>query len=91
VFIIALTMAQALMALGGHKITAFSWSAGLMVSIGVMAVVEPLELRVDLGLLVGSSVVAVAMAVGLWRRQRLMVDVGIGPLIDAIEHEPLEI
>jgi hypothetical protein len=48
-------------------------------------------LRVDLGLLVGSSVVAVAMAVGLWRRQRLMVDVGIGPLIDAIEHEPLEI
>jgi O-antigen/teichoic acid export membrane protein len=91
VFIIALTMAQALMALGGHKITAFSWGAGLMVSIGVMAVVEPLELRVDLGLLVGSSVVAVAMAVGLWRRQRLMVDVGIGPLIDAIEHEPLEI
>jgi hypothetical protein len=31
------------------------------------------------------------MSVGLWRRQQLMVDVGIGPLIEAIEHEPLEI
>jgi O-antigen/teichoic acid export membrane protein len=90
-FIIALTMAQALMALGGHRITAMAWGLGVVVSMLTMVFVGPLELRVDLGFLIGSLTVAVAMGIGLMRRQRLMVDVGIGPLVDAIEHEPIEI
>lgn len=90
-FIIALTMAQALMALGGHRLTALAWGSGLAVCIGVIAVVHPLELRVDLGLLLGSMVTAVIMAIGLLRRQRAMGETGIEPLIDAIEHEPIEI
>ncbi len=90
-FIIALTMAQALMALGGHRLTAFAWAAGLAVCGAVIAIVHPLELRVDLGLLLGSLVAAVVMGIGLLRRQRVMGETGIEPLIDAIEHEPIEI
>jgi O-antigen/teichoic acid export membrane protein len=56
VFIVALTMAQALVALGDHRITAVAWGIGSIASLVVMAVVTGLELRVDLGFLVGSAV-----------------------------------
>jgi len=90
-FIIALTVAQALMALGGLRTIAVSWGIGLCVSLGMMSIVEGLEMRVDLGLLIGSVIAAVFMAIGLVRRQGQMADAGIGSLIEAIEHEPIEI
>ena len=90
-FIVALTFAQAMMALGGHRFTAFAWGAGLSVCLLIISVISDLELRVDLGLLGGSLVAAVVMMIGLLRRHAQISEAGIGSLIEAIEHEPLEI
>lgn len=91
VFIIALTLAQALMALGGHRITAIAWGIGALVCVVFMAVIPDLELRVDVGFLAGSAVTAVVMFVGVARRRAQMESMGIGGLVSAIEQEPIEI
>jgi hypothetical protein len=56
-----------------------------------MALIEGLELRVGLGLVVGSSVSASWMAIALVRRQSQFTDAKIDALVEAIEHEPIEI
>jgi O-antigen/teichoic acid export membrane protein len=91
VFIIALTLAQALMALGGHRMTAIAWSLGLVVAIACMSMIQSLELRVDLGFLVGSVLTTIVMFVAVVRRRSRMDDLGVGVLVEAIEHEPIEI
>lgn len=91
VFIIALTLAQALMALGGHRMTAIAWGVGAAVCVVLMAVISDLELRVDIGFLVGSAVTAVVMFIGVSRRREQMETTGIGGLVTALEQEPIEI
>ena len=91
VFIIALTLAQALMALGGHRMTAMAWGLGAVVCMALMAVIGDLELRVDVGFLVGSAVTAAVMFVGVARRRAQMESMGIEGLVTAIEQEPIEI
>ena len=91
VFIVALTIAQAHVALGNHRITAIAWASGLVASVAVTAVVDGLELRVDLGFLIGSAVSAAVMAVALTGMTKRMGETGIGALVEAIEHEPIEI
>jgi hypothetical protein len=91
VFIIALTMAQALVALGDHRITAIAWACGLAGSMIVMATISGLELRVDLGFLVGSAVSGVVMGIALIAEQKKMATTSISALVDAIEHEPIEL
>ncbi|MEX1216926.1 MAG: hypothetical protein WEA11_00230 [Acidimicrobiales bacterium] len=91
VFIIALTMAQALMALGGHRMTAVSWGVGVLVTVAVMASLSDLELRVDLGFLAGAIAATIMMFVAVYRRRAQMIDLGIGGLVEAIESEPIEI
>jgi O-antigen/teichoic acid export membrane protein len=91
VFIIALTIAQALVALGDHRVTTIAWSLGLIGSMIVMATVSGLELRVDLGFLVGSTISGVTMGIALFLEQRKMDSTEIGALVDVLEHEPLEL
>ena len=91
VFIIALTIAQALVALGDHRVTAFSWTLGLIGSMIVMATVSGLELRVDLGFLIGSTISGIAMGIALYMKQRQMDTTGIGALVEVLEHEPMEL
>ncbi|CAB4324473.1 unannotated protein [freshwater metagenome] len=91
VFIIALTMAQALVALGDHRITAIAWAFGLVASMIVMALIDGLELRVDLGFLVGSAVSGVVMGIALLSEQNKMATTSISALVDVIEHEPIEL
>jgi O-antigen/teichoic acid export membrane protein len=90
-FIVAMTLAQALMALGGHKIMAGAWALGLAVCLGVIAVIPDLELRVEVGFIAGSVVAAIAMGLATWSRMGLAEGLGIEPLVEAIEHEPIEI
>jgi O-antigen/teichoic acid export membrane protein len=90
-FIIALTLAQALMALGGHRLMAASWAVGLAVCLGIMAAISDLELRVEVGFLVGALVAAAAMTIATWTRIGRADGMGIGSLVEAIEHEPIEI
>jgi hypothetical protein len=91
VFIIALTLAQALIALKGHRVCAVAWGLGLTASVITMTLVDGLELRVDLGFVIGSAVATLVMAIALARRQSLIDGAGIESLIEAIEHEPIEI
>ena len=91
VFIIALTIAQALVALGDHRVTTIAWALGLMGSVIVMATVSGLELRVDLGFLIGSTISGITMGIALFLEQRRMDTTAIGALVEVLEHEPLEL
>ncbi len=90
-FIIALTLAQAIVALGGHRIMSAAWSLGLLVAVGVMAGIGDLERSVELGYLAGACVAAVAMGLAMRSRIASSGTASVESLIEAIEHEPMEI
>ena len=90
-FIIALTVAQALLALKGHREAAISWLLGVITFVAVAAAISDLELRVELGFLAGSAVSTVVMGLSLRRRMHDGATAGMAGLITAIEQEPLEI
>jgi O-antigen/teichoic acid export membrane protein len=95
-FIFALTLAQALIALLGHGRALIAWTVGLVVCVGVMALgssstVDDLFLRAELGYLVGCASAAAMMMVFLLTRLRSHAPGSLSLLVEAIEHEPLEI
>ncbi|HEX5613546.1 MAG TPA: hypothetical protein VFZ83_00175 [Acidimicrobiia bacterium] len=90
-FILALTLAQALIALEGYAQAAVSWLIGIAGFIVVTALGDDLFLRVELGFVAGSSAAAVAMAALLANRLRHGVPGTAEPLVRVIGHEPLEI
>jgi O-antigen/teichoic acid export membrane protein len=94
-FILALTLAQALIALMGHGRALVAWTVGLVLCVGVMALgssatIDDLFLRSELGYLAGCLGAALMMAIFLLVRIRTQ-DGDMSVLIEAIEHEPLEI
>jgi O-antigen/teichoic acid export membrane protein len=91
-FILALTLAQALIALRGHGRALVAWCIGLVLCVGVtIGSTDDLFLRVELGFLAGCAGAAAAMAALLVTRMRAESAESLGLLVDAIEHEPLEI
>ena len=92
-FVLALTLAQALIALMGHHRATYAWIAGNVVFVAVTALAShDLFLRVELGFLAGCAAAAAAMA-GLLR---LQMAAGIPAdtlthFVEQIESEPLEI
>jgi O-antigen/teichoic acid export membrane protein len=92
-FILALTLAQALIALLGHARVFIAWIAGIAVFVGVTAIAgDQLFRRVEIGALVGSATSALVMAVMLRQQMRSGIpDDGLARLAEQIEHEPLEI
>jgi O-antigen/teichoic acid export membrane protein len=93
-FIIALTVAQALLALKGHKPAAVAWLLGVLGFAAVTAAVAPfteLEMQVELGFLAGAAIATVVMTFSLLNRMKKGVPEGVESLIEQIEHEPLEI
>jgi O-antigen/teichoic acid export membrane protein len=95
-FILALTLAQALIALLGHGRALIAWAVGLVLCVGVMALgssatVDDLFRRSELGYLAGCLAAAVTMAVFLVLRLREHGPESLSLLVEAIEHEPLEI
>jgi O-antigen/teichoic acid export membrane protein len=91
-FILALTLAQALIALLGHARALIAWSIGLSSCVAVVAFASSdLFLRVELGFLAGCGAAAGAMALLLARRMRSESAESLSRLVEAIEHEPLEI
>ena len=91
VFIIALTIAQALIALHGHKEAAVAWGIGVVAFLIGAVAISDLALRVEIGFLAGSVVTTLVMAWALLRRMRHGITEGIGSLIAQIEHEPLDL
>jgi O-antigen/teichoic acid export membrane protein len=92
-FILALTLAQGLIALNGHARAMVAWLFGLVAFVAVTAVASnDLFLRVELGSIAGAGVSAAAMAVQFRLRLREGIgDASLASLVEQIEHEPLEI
>jgi len=95
-FILALTLAQALIALLGHGRALIAWTVGLVLCVGVMALgssatVDDLFRRAELGYLAGCLGAAAMMTVFLLTRLRSQGPESLSLLVEAIEHEPLEI
>jgi O-antigen/teichoic acid export membrane protein len=95
-FILALTLAQALIALMGHAKATVSWAIGIV--FGAIALVAmsaagvELFLRVELAFLFACLGCAAVMAVLLVRQMRAGVPAqSVERLLEGIEHEPLEI
>jgi O-antigen/teichoic acid export membrane protein len=94
-YMLALAVAQALIALGGHRRQAFAWWMGLgALLVTARFATDDLYLRVELGLLVGSIVAFAAMSFLLIRR---VVEAGPGQLevdsgdfIEALHDVPIE-
>ena len=76
-YMLAMTMAQALIALSGYARVAMGWLAGVVAFAVVTALGSDLLVRVETGLLAGAVVAAAAMAAlltPLLRARRLVVD-----------------
>ncbi|MFA5882739.1 MAG: hypothetical protein WDA60_02710 [Acidimicrobiia bacterium] len=92
-FILALTLAQALIAVMGHSRSTYAWIAG-NVAFWVVAVfaAHELFLRVELGFVAGSGVAALVMGIFLALRIRHGIpEDALAEFVDQIEHEQLEI
>jgi O-antigen/teichoic acid export membrane protein len=89
-FMLAIAMAQAVIALHGHVQMAISWVLGVVTFFVVTALGTDLFLRVELGLVLGCAVAAVCMgAVGITLIRR-GAPVDVGDLLEAIHDVPLE-
>ena len=92
-FILALTLSQALIALSGHRQAMTAWFVGLIAFLVTTAyATDALFLRVELGSIAGAAVSAAAM--GWFYRQRLSRGVSAGSLaslVEQIEYGTLEI
>lgn len=90
-YMLAVALAQAVIALGGHRLVAASWAVGVGAFVLVTAVAaDELFLRVELGLVAGSAVAALAMSLSLVARLTAGAVVERGPLIEALHDLPLE-
>jgi O-antigen/teichoic acid export membrane protein len=92
-FILSLTLSQALIALSGHRQAMVAWAVGLVAFVAMTALAtDDLFLRVELGSIAGAGVSAAAM--GWFYRKRLSRGVSAGSLaslVEQIEYGPLEI
>ncbi|MDQ1429781.1 MAG: hypothetical protein QOF40_383, partial [Actinomycetota bacterium] len=89
-FILALTLAQALIALLGHGRALIAWTVGLVLCVGVMALgssatISDLFLRVELGYLAGCLGAAVMMTIFLLTSLRSQGPESLSLLVEAIE------
>src|SRR5262249_47282194 len=90
IFMVAMAMAQAVIALGGHGRVALCWLAGVVTFLGVTAIGNELFLRVELGLVAACAVAAVGMALSLRRLLRAGAVVHQGDLIEALHDLPAD-
>lgn len=67
-YMVALSLAQALIALRGHARAALGWASGVLVFLGVLAFTPGLLLRVERGFLAGAMASAAVMAIILLPR-----------------------
>jgi O-antigen/teichoic acid export membrane protein len=90
IYMVAIAMAQAVIALGGHTRMALSWLAGFVTFLVVTALGNELFLRVEIGLIAGCSVAAIAMATVGVHLIRSGASLHSDDLIEAIHDLPVE-
>jgi O-antigen/teichoic acid export membrane protein len=94
-YMMALALAQAVIALGGHRRQLVGWASGVLgLLLTTWLVSDDLYLRVELGLLVGSVVAFVVMGYLLIRRLVLSgrgaIEVEQGNFMDALHDVAIE-
>jgi O-antigen/teichoic acid export membrane protein len=90
-YMVAVAMAQALIALHGHARVALGWLMGMIAFLAVTAVAgDDLLLRVEMGLVAGSTAAALTFGVSLVPRLRRPLDVREEDLIEAMFDLPVE-
>ena len=89
-FILALTMAQGLIALKAYKQNAFAWIVGIITFVVVVSLGHDLILRNELAFLSGGVAAAIVMAALLFPRMRAG-GASLEDLVQVVEHETLEI
>jgi len=89
-FILALTLAQGLIALRGYKQVASSWVVGILVFLAVMPFGDDVVLRAEVAFVVSCWTTAALVAVLLVLRMRVATAT-IEDLVGVVEHEQLEI
>jgi len=88
--IIALTLAQGLIALQAYARALFAWVLGVLVFVLTLAVVHDLFLRTELAFVAGCAVAAFVMAIALAVRMR-DARPDLDDLVEVLEHEPVEV
>lgn len=90
-FMVATTLAQALIALEAYRRVVVGWAVGVVTFLVVVSFGNDLLLRVEMAFLWGSTASTLLMAGLLWQRMRAgRVPRELDPLLDAIEHEYVE-
>jgi len=90
-YMLALALGQAVIALSGHRLVAVSWGAGVAAFVFVSAfAADDVFLRVEIGLVAGSSVAAMTMGASLAARLAAGAVPETGALIEALHDLPLE-
>lgn len=89
-FILALTLAQGLIALRAYKENAFGWVVGIAGFVVAVALGHDLILRNELGFLFGGVSATIVMSIMLFPRMR-RTGASLQDLVEVLEHEPLEI
>jgi O-antigen/teichoic acid export membrane protein len=89
-FILALTLAQGLIALRGYKHVAASWVAGILVFLAVMPIGNDVVLSSEIAFVMSCWVTAMIIATLLVLRMRVATAT-IQDLVGVVEHEQLEI
>jgi len=90
-YMVALGIAQAVIALHGHAWAALGWVAGLVTFVVVTLVSsEDLLLRVELGLVCAPAISMAVFAYALHQRLQSGAEADPASIIDAITDHPLE-
>src|SRR5262249_1368497 len=102
-FILALTLAQGLIALKAYRANMIAWIIGVVAFVAVTAAApstinafsdlsskDVLFLRNDLGFLAGAIIAPLVIGACLFSRMR-RGDAPLEDLVEVVEHEPLEI
>jgi O-antigen/teichoic acid export membrane protein len=89
-FMLAQAMAQAVIALGGHTRMALCWAVSVMTFIIFTVAGHDLYLRVEVGLLAGSTIACLGMAALVAQLVRSGASVHTGDLIEAIHDLSVE-
>ena len=89
-FMLAQAMAQAVIALGGHKKMALCWLVSVITFVVVTALGSDLYTRVEVGLLAGCAVACAGMAFLVQRMAHSGAALHSGDLIEALHEVPFE-
>ncbi len=89
-YVLAISLAQALIALGGARRVAVGWTLGVVALAITVPFFQDLLLRVELAFLAGTATAALFMGWELWRAVRRGDVMHTGDAIEALHDLPLE-